>query len=222
MRRKITFPGNPWPAGHQLAEFTFGAHLYEGDALRPPGFYLDFHLVSARYDADGPGNPGDDDWTDPIVWDNFHRCTLSSTEWHFGGVPVGIAASPFDFASTHDLVVTTDALETTDARADFSERAFHIYLLGHDAVAAHSIRLRSGERPSTFSVAWTGRIALAYAGSYDFDHSFEVFVDEVGFDGIDVPTGLVDDDARSLLRRSVVDAERFSLTREGDRRRFTE
>ncbi len=59
-----------------------------------------------------------------------------------------------------------------DLSAPHEERAFHIYLLGHDAVADHRITFTRVPGTQLFDIAWQGKIALAYVGNYAPEHPF--------------------------------------------------
>ena len=56
--------------------------------------------------------------------------------------------------------------------ASYEDRAFHIYLLGHDAVADHRIAFTRVPGTQLFDLDWRGKIALAYVGDYEPEHCF--------------------------------------------------
>jgi hypothetical protein len=118
------------------------------------------------------------DWAAPIVWGNYHSCILSSSYWSNEGFRVCAKA---DY--TPELL---DGLELTidpdpEALEDFEDLAFHIYLLGHDAVANHKIRFDRIGETSQFRISWSGKIAQAYVGDYEFKHDFSLVVSSADF-----------------------------------------
>lgn len=120
---RIYFKDNPWPEGHPIKEFTWSAKEVDGDV------WFDLHLKSADYYAERDIEDDENaeyasDWAAPIVWGNYHSCTLSSTYWGNDGFRVCAKA---DY--TPELL---DGLELTvdpdpEALEDFEDLAFHIY-----------------------------------------------------------------------------------------------
>lgn len=55
--------------------------------------------------------------------------------------------------------------------------------------------------PNHFSVAWRGRIALSYSGSYEFRYEFEAHVESTAFEGIELPQAHGSRMPRHCLRR---------------------
>ncbi|MGO0062547.1 hypothetical protein ACTID9_21420 [Brevibacillus fluminis] len=208
---RIYFAGNPWPDGHRIKAFAWSGRL-EPES----GLWFDFHLESDDYYADDQDDEDEEDedvesdWASKIVWNNYHSCTLSSTEWGDGGFMVGSAAEPFDFTCLTQTVLRADPLETYD----FEERAFHIYLLGHDAAADHRFTF-SREADGRYSIEWQGKIALYYVGSEEFVHSFRAGVQDVEFEGFLVPDGMSDSLAKKELQKYVTDVERYTLMTKG-------
>ena len=173
---RIHFPGNPWPEGHPIDEFAWTARQ-EGDRIR-----FDLHLRSADYyserdvedsEEDGP------DWTAPIVWGNYHRCTLSSTFWGSGN---GFDVCDASEYSPEWLDGRTFVIDPVDGEIENSEEhAFHLYLLGHDCVVNHRIVFRRTGKAGLFDIEWTGAIALTYVGRYTPEHRFEAVIRQVPF-----------------------------------------
>jgi len=169
---RIYFEGNPWPEGHPLKEFKWTAKVVDGDV------WFDIHLESADYYSERDIEDDEDvdyesDWEAPIVWGNYHSCTMSTNYWHKGGFRV----CRLDEYSPDYL----DGLELEiDMRPDqieeWDDLAFHIYLLGHDAVACHRIKFIREPNCDDFSIQWQGRAAQAYVGDYEFKHPFKLFV----------------------------------------------
>lgn len=180
---RIHFPGNPWPEGHALTEFAWTARVVDGVV------WCDLHLRSADYYAERDielDEGGDEDhgssWETPGVWGNYHRCTLSSTFWDDDG---GFAVCSVDMFTPTWLDGRTFEVDTiaggTLADVELDDLAFHIYLLGHDSVANHRIAFRRIGDSDRFDIAWSGDIALTYAGDDDLDHRFDARIDNVPF-----------------------------------------
>lgn len=168
---RIWFEGNPWPEGHPIKEFQWSAEIRDGLVW----FHL--HLVTADYYSernvdDSEPTENDSDWKAPIVWGNFHWCTISSTEWHNGGFPV-CPVGEFSLDSLDGYVATIDPLPIdTSGDWDWDRLAFHTYLLGHDSVAGHKIRFERKSGTDNFDILWEGRIALSYSGDYEYRYEF--------------------------------------------------
>jgi hypothetical protein len=170
---RIFFIGNPWPEGHPVEEFAWTARLVDDE------LWFDLHLRSADYDSEREIEYDDDtdydsDWEAPIVWNNYHRCTLSSTFW---GEIGGIRVCRLDAFSLAWLDGRVFELDPADGEVDDDEdHAFHIYLLGHDSVANHRIEFRRQGDSNRFDIHWTGDIAQTYIGHNSLDHRFEATI----------------------------------------------
>jgi hypothetical protein len=203
MQGRIAFAGNPWPKGHALEELSFAAEI-EDDQVT-----LAFSLETADYEAEDDGDDEDDeaegegDWTSKIVWGNYHACTMR------GRVPV---EGKLDLAALSGQEIHVDPI-TPDY--DPEEGHFETYLLGHDSVADHRITLTGG--PAEYSLYWTGKIALTYAGDDEFKHAFALRAEGVPFDGIYMPDGVTDEaSAREVLAQHVSGAEGFEFVQQGE------
>ncbi|WP_069162768.1 hypothetical protein [Nocardia altamirensis] len=199
---RIAFPGNPWPAGHAIEEFAWTGRIDENGNL-----WFDLHLRSADYCADGaPKGTGDEeDWASPVVWQNYGRCTLSSTYWGEDDGTGFLAATPgkmFQLKSLTPQRLTADPLPLVDAdQLEFL--AFNIYLLGHDSVADQEVVFT--RRPDgTHDIDWSGRIALTYVDDTEFRHRFLVR-NTAALEYIRYPATLSPVEAHDLLR-AVLDA----------------
>jgi len=186
-KNRIFFHDNPYPKGHRIKNFVWSAHL-ETDGDKEPGLYFDFHLKTEDYyeedDSDDPEEfEPKSDWKAKIVWKNFHSCTLSSTKWHYGGIKVAGENSRINIQNLQNLTLQADTLPI-DMEDDYEDRAFHIYLLGHDACADHRITFVKKNDDNTYDIEWTGKIALAYIGNYDLDYEFSAYIESVKFDGV--------------------------------------
>ena len=175
---RIVFAGSPWPEGHAIEEFEWTARAV-GDAL-----WFDLHLRSAGYDAEREIEDNEDgnessDWQCPGVWGNYHACILSSTYWGGEGgfrvCALGECSADWLDGRRFEVDPVEGVIEDPD------ERAFHIYLLGHDSVANHRIEFRRIGDSERFDILWTGEIALTYAGEDELAHRFEARVTAVPY-----------------------------------------
>ena len=180
-RDRIRFHGNPWPGGHALAEFAWTVRVVDGMA------WCDLHLRSADYYAErdialDEDEESESSWEAAGVWDNYHRCTLSSTYWDddrgFLLCPAADFSAEWLDGRTFEVdTVTTGTLEGVE----LDDLAFHIYLLGHDSVANHRITFQRIGDSDRFDITWAGDIALTYAGDDDLAHRFEARIANAPF-----------------------------------------
>jgi hypothetical protein len=164
---RIFFNANPWPEGHPIKSFEWTARVENGE------IWFDFHLKSENYyserDAEDIETEEKQDWDAPNVWGNYHSCILSTNYWHNGGFRVGaVGAISLDSIDGLELVFDSPPPE------DKEENAFHIYLLGHDAVADHRIKFTRVAGTDCFNIDWVGKIALVYIGEDEYKHGFVV------------------------------------------------
>jgi hypothetical protein len=173
---RIFFTGNPWPEGHPVKEFRWTAAVRDGQVR------FDLHLRSDDYEAEreieDPEDPEEadethdggyiGDWQSVGVWTNYHRCTLSSTNWGAGDGLAVCAVADYSLEKLDGLEIVVDDPPPEDIAQDF----FHLYLLGHDAAAAHRIRFDRIPGTDRFNITWTGKIALAYAGDNEYRYEF--------------------------------------------------
>ncbi len=181
---RIWFAGNPWPEGHPIAAFEWTVEVRDGIV------WMLIHLKSSDYYSErkivDEGVDYYSDWGSPLVWRNYHACTMSCTYWHHGGFPVcPVEQFSPEFLDGYEAVV--DPLPES-ADTDFDDLAFHIYLLGHDAVAGHRIRFRRRANSDRFDIEWTGKIANAYVGDYDYKRDFRAQIFDVLFPSLSLPT----------------------------------
>lgn len=194
---RIVFVDNPWPDGHAIQELEWSARIEP-----ETGLWFELHLVSDDYYADDAPDEEEDvdedvsDWKSKTVWTNYHACTLSSTYWDHQGFLVGTKDQPFDFATIGDRLFEVDPLPPDD---DPYERAFGIYLLGHDGVADHKIRI-TPLAEQRYELDWRGKIAMEYVGDFDFDSDFYARSDQLTFAGIQLPDGTEENAALPLLQ----------------------
>ncbi|MGH1541986.1 MAG: hypothetical protein ACRBHB_16285 [Arenicella sp.] len=174
---RIYFKENPWSEGHPIKEFKWLASLRDGCV------WFDMHLKSEDYYSERDIEDDEDteypsDWAAPIVWGNYHACTLSSNYWHNGGFKVCLLQeySP-EYIDGLEIEVDPDP----ESVEDWDDLAFHIYLLGHDSVAKHKIKFERIGDSSEFDITWTGKIAQAYVGDYEYKHDFTVVLASMTF-----------------------------------------
>ncbi|MBC6456544.1 hypothetical protein [Actinomadura sp. HBU206391] len=214
---RIVFPGNPWPDGHAIVEFSWGGRLDPDVGLR-----FAFELTSAFYDADdGDGVEEEDedeersDFESKFAWNNYHQCRISSGMGFVAGTP----DEPLDFDALTGRTFVVDRPEEVDEFED-EDFAFHIYLLGHDSVADHRIRFPVRHAPLEFGLEWEGRIALTYFGEEEYEYRFQARLARTAFTGFEVLDELADEEAHRLLAACVRDPARFRLSHDGGERRY--
>lgn len=176
-KSRIYFKNNPWPEGHPVQAFKWSAKLIDGHV------WFDLHLESEDYYSERAVEEADDieypsDWDAPIVWGNYHACTLSSTFWDNQGFRVCRLAE-YTPAYFNDRRFEVDS--HPEDIEDWDALAFHIYLLGHDAVAEHQIHFEQVAGTENFNIHWTGKIALAYSGQSKFEHEFSAYIENLIF-----------------------------------------
>jgi hypothetical protein len=176
---RIWFADNPWPEGHPIEAFSWTAQLRDDGRV-----WCHFELTSAHYQAervawdeeeDEEPDQEESDWGAPIAWDNYEHCILSSTMWGHAGFPL-CAAGDWSAHALDGMQVRVDPLSVDGTAVDPDDRAFGIYLLGHDGVADHQIRFARQPGTDRFDIRWNGRIALEYAGETAFQHTFSAQV----------------------------------------------
>lgn len=205
MRGRIWFPGNPWPDGHAIATAQFAGRL-DGDTGT---LALDLDLQTVNYDAEGPGREtrSEGSWTSPVVWNNYHRCSLGSRKWGHKGIPIGSPAKPFAWRKLDGATLRVDRAK--DVLPEDDDCSFGIYLLGHDGVADHAIAFT--RTAATWSIDWRAKIALAYAGDVRLVHRMKAELRGVAFAGFDIPKGLSKPSARRLFDACVTDPDAWSV-----------
>ncbi len=172
---RIYFKDNPWPEGHPIKTFKWSARE-KGDDV-----WFDLHLECENYYSERDIDDEEDsdypsDWAAPIVWGNYHSCTLSSTHWGNRGFKV-CSLNQYSPEYIDGLEIEVDSKPETIE--DFSDFSFHIYLLGHDAAAKHKIKFERIGTSLNFKISWRGKIAQAYVGDYEYKHDFSVILDSV-------------------------------------------
>ena len=204
---RICFLGSPWPAGHGLETLEWTGRL---DPER--GLFFDLHLVSVDYESENEPafDDEDSDWEAVACWGNYHRCTLSSTFWpdlNTEGIWVADDNDPLDFGRLADWKFEVDGSTRVE---DDDEHSFHIYLLGHDTALRHTIHF-DHRRGRTFSLRWTAKIALSYAGQTELAHALVVESPSLTFEGFRIPEGLSASQARAALARFITGPVQYEL-----------
>ncbi|MGG3799587.1 hypothetical protein [Metabacillus fastidiosus] len=228
---RIYFVDNPWPDGHPIINFEWSAHFKykeEDESAGEMGLYFDLHLETADYYKEDDENEDEDDdndeavsdWKSKIVWNNYHSCTLSSTEWDNKGFLVGSDKMPFNPETLDGKEFIIDFLSKDEQEdLDLDLTAFDVYLLGHDAAAFHTIKFTKIEG-STYQIDWRGKLALAYVADYEFRYDFRTFISSASFKGITIPDELTDDKAYELLERFISKPSLFELQNDNSKRQF--
>ncbi|MEQ5391677.1 hypothetical protein ABN236_06295 [Proteus sp. fly-1013] len=223
----ITFIDSAYPKPHNIEEFVWSGRLDKHGQL-----WFDLHLRSASYylseGKDYPDDIDEDelddeeeytslvDWQSRIVWDNYHRCTLSSTFWSDEkGILLSTGEVPFDFDNfiTHQFNVDTapqiNHSEDEDEPTEIS--AFSIYLLGHDECKNHQIHFQR-QQNNTYHINWSGKIALTYGGFDEFIHQFIARLENISFDGFYFPKTWDLDKATVEFKKVLSHFEHYEFT----------
>jgi hypothetical protein len=219
---RIFFKDNPYPLGHVIKEFVWSGRLNEDGE-----FYFDFHLKTDNYYAEDPTHFSEEDpteeeldadsWHSKIVWGNYHTCTMSSTYWGNDGFLIDPAKPKLNFANWPNTRLTADIFPPSTlnvnpvmpADMEWDELALHIYLLGHDACANHEMDIT--QNGATFNIAWTGKIALAYAGEDEFEYDFSANIADVKFDGFAYPQTMSQAQARESFAKIIANLDDFEF-----------
>jgi hypothetical protein len=171
---------NPWEDGHLIERFLWRARVSEGNV------WFDMELRTAKYyegsciDEDELDDKSD--WESPLVWGNYHACTISSFQWHKGGFKV-CKLSEYSPNYLDGLELSVD--ENPKDLFDEDAMSFLAYILGHDSVANHKIKFERIKGTEQFNISWTGKIALTYAGDDELKYEFSAILNGMGFPFID-------------------------------------
>ena len=166
---RIFFPGNPWPEGHPIRSFKWTVERHGSEVL------CYFRLRSDYYNAErevGDQDPATPDWASSLAWCNYNRCDLSSANEGFVLCDVG----RYTPEGLDGMTLHLDPLPV----AELEDLSFQIYLLGHDAVADHTLRFERVPGSTRFNIHWTGKVARTYVGEEDFRYSFSASIEGVG------------------------------------------
>lgn len=234
---RIIFKGNPWPEGHAIEDLGWFAKV-DPDT----GLWFHLHLSTEEYNAgdeEGDEDEADEnseeesertDWTTKAIWNNYHCCVLSSEEWDHKGFLVATEAEPLDLSQIGQRTFHVDPLpppryilrnrEVTSPFLDYESRAFGIYLLGHDGVAEHKIRITPSRIKNRYNLDWRGQIAQEYVGSDTFDQSFHAQSSQLTFSGIAIPIGVDENTWRVQASRFLVGADALKLVQDENGQAF--
>jgi hypothetical protein len=214
---RIFFKDNPYPLGHVIKEFVWSGRMDEDGE-----FYFDFHLKTDNYyvedlayldeDADDEEDNDLGDWGSKSVWCNYQKCTMSSTYWGDDGLLIDSAKPKLNFTNWPNTRLTADTLPPDlimPADLEWDDLALHIYLLGHDACANHQMDIT--QNGATFNIAWTGKIALAYAGENEFRYDFSAHIADVKFDGFTYPQTMSQAQAREKFAKIIANLDDFEF-----------
>lgn len=230
---RIWFPRNPWPGGHALKDIWFWGALSNRDYRGvQKGVFLQLDIESVNYYDETPESElaamheaeervykqrkTIDDWRAIGAWSNYHRCHIRTNAPY----ELGTEARPFSLNDLDGFHWRPDQVNNPESNTDifFDEQAFHCYILGHDAVACHSIKIvrASGAAHNVFDIDWDGRVALAYVGDYAYRHTFKVQMRNVPFVGFRCGhhTEIAKQLPKELRRKQVADTAWYNLTRE--------
>jgi GNAT superfamily N-acetyltransferase len=208
LSNRIFFANNPYPKGHLIKNFVWSGRL---DPER--GLIFDFHLETEEYyaeDSTQNDEESESDWTAKSVWSNYHACTMSSTNWGASGILVGTKEQKFDFAQILSQPLVANTLPMRELWED-EELVFNLYLLGHDSCAGHKITFLKQYNSHTFDIVWMGKIALTYAGDYEFKYDFKANIKQITFAGIALSEELNLEDNKILLGQCVKNIETFTF-----------
>jgi hypothetical protein len=215
-RGRITFPGNPWPDGHAIKTAAWTA------VLEPAGLRFHLHVVSADYyaddDDDDYDSEPDDAWKARNVWSNYHACILSSTHWGDDGFLAATPGKPIDLDKLAGKTFRVERVAGKQLPERGDERAFGIYLLGHDTATDHRIELVKRRGPWTYDVRWRARIALTYVGNTRLEHRLDATLPKLSLERIAMSDELTPAEARELAPRVIAGGARLRTTRRGFRR----
>lgn len=212
---RIFFKNNPYPLGHVIKEFIWNGHLDDEGQL-----WFDLHLETDDYYAKDPSHfeeraeneESHSDWDSKIVWGNYHACTMSSTYWGSNGILINATKPKLNFANWPATRLIADTLPpdlVMLADLEWDDLALNIYLLGHDACANHQLDIT--QNGATFNIAWTGKIALAYAGEDEFKYDFSANINDVKFDGFDCPQEMTQAQALEHFARYIQNIDDFEF-----------
>ncbi len=210
---RIYFVDNPYPNGHKIKEFKWSIKL-----IPSKGLWFDFHLVTENYYAEDVEDDIDDDheaesdWDSKIVWTNYHRCTMSSDNWHSGGFLGGTEKDKFNFNGDNKHFFHLDKLPRPEGFDINDDPVFCIYLLGHDECSDHKI-IFTKDGVDKFRINWKGKIALSYTGNYDFDYSFLTEITDVEIPEIQCPNNLTDNEIELLLSKYSVGYKNLNVVK---------
>lgn len=223
---RMFFKDNPYPKGHKITDFLWSGRMDDDRSL-----WFDFHLQTDNYYAETLNEDEDDtdeDWHSTTVWTNYHKCLLSSTYWGIPnkGVRISEPSQKLDLDAFLQNSLSVDPFpfkETLNLENfGYEDLAFNMYLLGHDSCAGHVLTF-SRTSGNTYNLHWTGKIALTYAGSFDFKYDFEAALQDVVFDGFHYPEHWPSEKAATAFKDVLANFETYEfvlLGLESDKKQY--
>jgi hypothetical protein len=208
-KNKIYFHGNPYPKGHNIIKCIWQGRIDEDETL-----WFDFHVETDKYTAEDNTEDTEDiadNWQAKAVWGNYNSGKLSSTFWEEEDKGIVIKEANeglFDINTYLQQPIVVDALPLEDDM-DIEDLAFDIFLLGHDSCADHNIVFT--KNGNAYDITWTGKIALSYAGDYDFKYNFTLLIEAVSFGGFHYPQAWSQEKATQLFKKHLAGFENYSF-----------
>src|SRR5688572_25780255 len=101
---RIFFKDNPFPNGHRIKKF-----VWSGELDPDKGLIFHFHLETEDYDEEDEEEFEEEDmpdWLSKTVWNNYHKCRLSSGN----GIRIAAPGQLCDFSQWDTLTLTADPL----------------------------------------------------------------------------------------------------------------
>ena len=165
---RIFFPGNPWPEGHPIRSFKWTVERRRAEVWCHVRLRSDYYNAERDVADEDPATP---DWASSLAWCNYNRCDLSSANAGF----LLCAVDRYTVEGMDGLTLQLAPLPV----ATLDDLSFQIYLLGHDAVADHSLHFTRVPDTMRFNIRWTGKVARTYVGEEDFRYAFSAHIEEV-------------------------------------------
>jgi len=166
-KNRIFFKDNPWPEGHPIREFVIRANIVDENVWFHVSLKTEDYSFERSIEYD-ENKEYQNSWSAPSVWDNYHRCRIS-TEDSNGFIVSKV--SEFNKEYFDYRKINVDSNISFDSH-DWDDFTFHTYLLGHDAVTDHQFIFERMKGTDLFNISWKGKIALAYAGDEEFKYEF--------------------------------------------------
>lgn len=193
---RIYFPGNPWPNGHAVTEVKWTARVE-----RSSGIWFDLHLETEDYDESGPPNQTDEeedanaigsDWESKTVWYNHGGCMISSSIHEACGFQIATNENRLSMQALSGRTFVVDSNPDPFA----VPQPFGLSLTGHDWLGLNCIRFVRDVPADTWTIEWSGRIAITAYGDYECKYGFHTTLKSVPFGGIThFPQGCLQNEA---------------------------
>lgn len=151
---KIYFIGNPWPNGHLIKEGA-GMSLFKNNNL----IFVKLSLKSENYCLESESFSRETDWECVDSWSNYCFANLNLCE--------ELEVDCTKFASL--LTKSEFLLKATSLPINYDDLDInrnHCYILGHDDVVGHKIKLIKLEN-NNYNVEWSCEYVGTYFGNYE-------------------------------------------------------